>query len=159
MPVAVEVLSQLDNLILEGLGGAPGAGQRSPRSWSQARIALGEVARNQGDHPASRTPVLTCTLTFGPPLDQHGRDHKICHSHRPPLRLRCARCPETGVNGVLNSDTFGRAQLRGPPRHFGSASACTLTTLLTTVGSPLAYGRCHHCAGLRSDSMPATAAR
>src|ERR1700686_4192419 len=123
MPVAVEVLSQLDNLILEGLGGAPGAGQRSPRSWSQARIALGEVARNQGDHPASRHPVLTCNLTFGPPLDQHGRDHKICHSHRPPLRLRCARCPETGVNGVLNSDT--------------SATASTVSTVRAVRSQPL----------------------
>src|ERR1700686_2582717 len=133
MPVAVEVLSQLDNLILEGLGGAPGAGQRSPRSWSQARIALGEVARNQGDHPASRHPVLTCNLTFGPPLDQHGRDHKICHSHRPPLRLRCARCPETGVNGVLNSDTLSSTR---EDSIFAHVQYIRLTTVLTLWQTP-----------------------
>jgi hypothetical protein len=32
--------------------------------------------------------------------------------------------------------TFGRAQPRGRFRHFGNASACTLTTILTTVASP-----------------------
>ena len=46
---------------------------------------------------------------------------------------------------VGGSNPFGRAQLRGPFRHSGSASACTLTALLPTVS------RFERCSVLRRE--------
>ena len=43
--------------------------------------------------------------TFTTSFDQHGRDHQLRHSHRSTLVVGCKRCPETGVNDVLSSDT------------------------------------------------------
>ena len=94
--------------------------RRSPGVWSgcargrrdrglQARVALGQVALDQRDHPPPRHPVLPGDLALGPALDQHRRDDQLRHPHRPPLVSRCERCPETAVNDVLNSDTTSTA--------------------------------------------------
>ncbi|MDQ1537640.1 MAG: hypothetical protein QOE58_2033, partial [Actinomycetota bacterium] len=40
-------------------------------------------------------------------LDQDGRNDQLRHTHRSPLGSGCERCPATGVNDVLNSDTAG----------------------------------------------------
>jgi hypothetical protein len=79
----------------------------------QTGLALGEVALNQGDHPASRDPVLAGNLTFTTSFDQHGHDHQLRHSHRSTLVVGCERCLETGVNDLLNSDTLSSTRETG----------------------------------------------
>jgi hypothetical protein len=103
IPIALKLLSQRDDLVFDVLAGAVGAAKRS--SWSQARVALGEIALNEGDHPPSRDPVVACNLTLSSPFDQHGRDHQLRHSHRSTLVFGCERCPKTPVNDVVNSGT------------------------------------------------------
>src|ERR1700757_3073213 len=105
MPIAVELLPQRDDLIFNIFGGAVGAAERSAWACSQARVALGEIALNEGDHPPSRDPILARNRTLRSPFDQHGRDHQLRHSHRSTLVVGCKRCPETAVNDVVNSDT------------------------------------------------------
>ena len=114
MSIAVEFLAQLDDLIFEVFGGTPGAVLAVSVSGLQTGLALGEVALNEGDHPPSRNPVLAGNLTFTTPFDQHGRDHQLRHSHRSTLVVGCERCPETGVNDLVNSRTPPPPPVQGP---------------------------------------------
>src|ERR1700742_566225 len=79
-------------------------------SWArlQARVTLGQVTLDKGDHPATRNPVLASNLTFTTSFDQHGRDHQLRHSHRSTLVVGCKRCPETAVTYVVNSHRLQR---------------------------------------------------
>ncbi len=90
--VPVEVLADCDDLVLERVGGPGRAPQRPSGAGLQTRLALGQVALDQGDHPAAGDAVVPGHLTSAPTLDQHRGDHQLRHPHRPP--------PGSGVNDV-----------------------------------------------------------
>jgi hypothetical protein len=47
-----------DDLIFNVFGGAVRAAKRSSWVWLQARVAPGQVALDEGNHPPPRDPVL-----------------------------------------------------------------------------------------------------
>jgi hypothetical protein len=128
--VAVELLAQGDDLVLDGLGCALGAFARPPGPGHQPSVALGQEPLNELDHPAAGHPVGAGDLALGPAFDQHRGDHQLRHPHRSPLRLGCERCPATAVNDVLNSDTAVGTQVRThfsrPTAVRGRQSCCNL---------------------------------
>jgi hypothetical protein len=105
MTAAVEFLADPDDLVLDRHGGPLRAAQRPAGPRLQTGVALGQVALDQGDHPAPGHPVLAGYCALAPSFDQDGCNHQLRHAHRSPLGSGCERCPETGVNDVLNSDT------------------------------------------------------
>ena len=97
------------------------------------RVALGEVALNEGDHPPSRDPVVAGNLAFTASFDQYGRNHQLRHSHRSTLVVGCERCPETGVNDLVNSGTSATASAMS--RDIVHMCLGTSFTVLFVVGS------------------------
>ena len=92
VPVAVEVFADREDLVLELAAGAGGAMPRPPGAGLQTGFAVGEVALDEGDHPAAGQSVVPGDLTLGAPLDQHRRHNELRHPHRSPLG--------SGVNDV-----------------------------------------------------------
>jgi hypothetical protein len=101
----VEFLAQGEDLVLHVAGSPVRARPWTPRPRSQAGFAFGEEPLYQGDHPAAGYPISSGDLALGAALDQNSRHDQLTHPHRSPLDVGCERCPETGVNDVLNSDT------------------------------------------------------
>jgi hypothetical protein len=102
-PLVSEGLTQLHDLLLELLGGAPGAGMGPPRPRLQARLTLGVEPLDQLLHPPPRHPVVAGDLAVGTPLHPDRRHHQPRQRHRAHLRIEvctmspdtCALCPET----------------------------------------------------------------
>ncbi len=111
VPAPVEFLAQLHDLVLDRLNRPLWTCQRSPGPRGQTVLALGQVALHQGDHPPPRDPVLAGDLALGAAFDHNSRDDQLRHTHRSPLGSGCERCPATGVNNVLNSDTAAPTSL------------------------------------------------
>jgi hypothetical protein len=107
MPRLVEILADGDDLVLDRRVSPVRGVQRPSRPRFESGIAFGLITLHQRDHPPPRHPIVPGDLTLGSALDQYRHDNQPRHTHHSPLALRCERCPETGVNDVLNSDTPG----------------------------------------------------
>jgi hypothetical protein len=92
VPVFVEVLADLDDLVLDITRGPGGLAMRASGSRSKPGLALREISLYQGDDPPARDAIVAGDLALTASLYQHRRDDQLRQPHRSPLG--------SGVNDV-----------------------------------------------------------